>query len=220
MNELIYNAKNLSKSFGAISVLRDLNFAAARNKTHVIIGRSGTGKSTLLSLLAGLDRPTSGTIEFDGAALETRCNEELAQLRRQKIGIIFQSFNLLPSWTAVENVEAVLMHSDIAPDARRKKAVALLSELGLGERLNNLPAELSVGQQQRVAVARTLVNDPKVILADEPTGDVDPELGLEVIKRLVACVKNNGTTLIIATHGLFPLEYADKVWELKDGKLQ
>ncbi|MCX6995519.1 MAG: ABC transporter ATP-binding protein [Kiritimatiellaeota bacterium] len=223
MSELLFNVKNLCKSFHlhgrVIPVLKGLNLAAEARQTHVIIGRSGTGKSTLLGLLAGLDRPTSGTIELEGAALETRSNEALAMLRRQKIGIIFQSFNLLPSWTAVENVEAVVMHSKTSPAERRKKAVALLEELGLGDRLHNLPVELSVGQQQRVAVARTLVNEPRIILADEPTGDVDPELGLEIIQRLVAPVRATGATLIIATHGSFPLEYADHVWELKDGVL-
>ena len=137
---------------------------AEPHKTHVIIGRSGSGKSTLLGLLAGLDRPTSGTIELEGAAMETLCpTRSWPCCDGKKIGIIFQSFNLLPSWTAVENVEAVLMHSNTSSKERRKKAVALLEELGLGDRLHNLPAELSVGQQQRVAVARTLANDPQII---------------------------------------------------------
>lgn len=219
----ILTGTGLTKSYPLrgreIRVLTDVSFVFPRGSTIAVSGRSGAGKSTLLSLLAGLDRPTSGSIRFEGTALETLSVEELALLRRNRIGIIFQNFNLLPTWTAVENVEAVLMHTGIAPEVRREKAVKLLESLGLGERLDNLPSELSVGQQQRVAVARTLANDPSVILADEPTGDVDHETADEILSSLFRRVKTDGATLIVATHGAFPIERADLVYRLADGIL-
>ncbi|MBI3040032.1 ATP-binding cassette domain-containing protein, partial [bacterium] len=137
----------------------------------------------------------------------------------KKIGIIFQNFNLLTSWTAFENVDAVLMHQGLKKSDRREKVEKLLTDLGLGNRMNNLPSELSIGQQQRVAIARTLANEPSLILADEPTGDVDPETAEEIISHLMRPVKQNNTTLVVATHGSFPGKYADKTFVLKDGKL-
>jgi putative ABC transport system ATP-binding protein len=219
----ILEGREVQKSFSLhgkeIPVLKNIQFSFAPGKVYVIIGRSGAGKSTLLSLLGGLDRQTSGSILFEGKALETLSNEELAQLRQQKIGIIFQSFNLLSSWTAAENVEAVLMHTGMDPVVRRQKVEGLLRELGLGDRFENLPAELSVGQQQRVAVARTLANEPMLILADEPTGDVDPETGREILEKVLAPVKSRGATVVVTTHGTFPLNLADQVLTLKDGVL-
>lgn len=219
----IIEGKDVKKSFflnnKEIKIFDHVQFSFARGKVYVITGRSGTGKSTLLSLLGGLDRQTAGSILFEGKALETLSNEELALLRQQKIGIIFQNFNLLTSWTAAENVEAVLMHTGMDPVVRREKVAGLLNELGLGDRLDNLPAELSIGQQQRVAIARTLANEPSLILADEPTGDVDPETGDEIIEKIMMPVKNRGATLIVTTHGTFPTNLADQVFQLKDGVL-
>lgn len=213
----------LKKSFflggKEIPVFSEIEFSFEKGKVIVIVGRSGVGKSTLLGILGGLDRQSSGSVTFENKSLEKMTNEELAILRREKIGIIFQNFNLLTSWTAAENVEAVLMHTGIDPAERRKKVEVLLTELGLGDRLENLPSELSVGQQQRVAIARTLANEPTLILADEPTGDVDPETAEEIIEMLLKPVKERGVTLIVATHGTFPLNRADKVFELKDRKL-
>ena len=184
-----------------------------------ITGRSGEGKSVLLWLLSGLDRPDSGQVVFMGRSLDGLSNRELARLRGDEIGIIFQNFNLVASWTAVENVESAMRHNGMNPQERRQKAVAALAELGLGERLDNLPAELSIGQQQRVAIARTLVNDPTLILADEPTGDVDPETAREIIDLLLAPVKEKGATLIVATHGNLPLDEAHRMLVLKEGRL-
>ncbi|MBF0544050.1 MAG: ABC transporter ATP-binding protein [Candidatus Riflebacteria bacterium] len=222
--KIFLEGKDLKKSFflkgKEIKVFDRVNFSFENGKVIVIQGRSGVGKSTLLSLLGGLDRPTEGSISFEGTPFENCSNEELALLRRRKIGIIFQNFNLLSSWTAAENVEAVLMHSGVSESVRRQKVEALLSELGLADRLDNLPSELSVGQQQRVAIARTLANDPVLILADEPTGDVDPETAKEIIEKLLVLVKNKGTTLIVATHGNFSESWADQIYQMKDGGLE
>lgn len=221
----ILEARGLEKVFparsgGKITALAGLELSVPAGRVTVIGGRSGAGKSTLLSLLAGLDRPTAGSVLFFGQALERLDNSELARLRREKIGMIFQNFQLLPSWTAAENVEAVLMHSGLSHSERMSRVEAILKELGLAERLGNLPGELSVGQQQRVALARTLVNDPVLILADEPTGNVDPQTAEEMLDLLMARVRGRGTTLVVATHGAFPGGLADHSWWLADGRLQ
>ncbi len=218
----ILNCNNVTKSYASrkgqeIPILRDINLTVTAGEILIITGRSGCGKSTLLSLLAGLDRPTSGVINFDGEELQTLNNEKLADLRRNKIGIIFQNFNLLPSWTAFENIEAALLHTDMLSAERVEKVTSLLDQLGLTAQSENLPAEMSMGQQQRVAIARTLVHTPTLILADEPTGDVDPETAQEIINLLLLPVRQHGATLIITTHGNFPLDIADRVVVLSDG---
>lgn len=203
-----------------VSVLRGINLSVGRGEIVVITGKSGAGKSTLLGLLAGLDRPDSGKIFFGGQELGALSNEKLASLRRTAMSVIFQSFNLLPSWTALENVEAALFHTGLSKKRRREKAMECLKQLGLGGVAFHLPAEMSVGQQQRVAVARTLVNEPALVLADEPTGDVDPETGREIVDLLIAAVREKGTTLLVATHGGFPLDVAaGRTLVLKDGVL-
>jgi len=202
-----------------ISVLRGINLSVGRGEIVVITGKSGTGKSTLLGLLAGLDRPDAGKILFEGKELGALSHEDLATLRRTKMSIIFQSFNLLPSWTALENVEAALFHTGRTKERRQEKAMECLKQLGLGAVALHLPAEMSVGQQQRVAVARTLVNEPALIFADEPSGDVDPETGKEIVGLLLSAVREKGATLLVATHGGFPLEVAGRVFVLKDGVL-
>jgi putative ABC transport system ATP-binding protein len=223
MDNKLLECRNLAKTFRVrgreIVVLSGVEFAVKPGEIITITGRSGEGKSVLLWLLSGLDRPDSGQVVFKGRSLAGFSNRELARLRRDEIGIIFQNFNLVASWTAVENVESAMRHNGMSPQERRRKAVAALAELGLGDRLDNLPAELSIGQQQRVAIARTLANDPKLILADEPTGDVDPETAREIIDLLLAPVKEKGATLVVATHGNFPLDEAHRVLVLKNGSL-
>ena len=223
MNNTLLKCRNLHKDFTVrgkrIAVLKGVDLSVARGEVVAISGRSGAGKSVLLWLLSGLDRPTSGEVIFEGHSLGNLSNIELAQLRRDRVGIIFQNFNLIASWTALENVEAALHPNERAEEARQQKAISILSDLGLGDRMDNLPAELSIGEQQRVAVARTLANDPILILADEPTGDVDPETAQEIIEMLTAPVKERGATLIVATHGNFPLDAADRVLMLRDGEL-
>ncbi|MBI3946531.1 MAG: ATP-binding cassette domain-containing protein [Armatimonadetes bacterium] len=202
-----------------VCVLGSVDLAVRAGEVVVIRGRSGAGKSTLLGLLGGLERPTSGSVLLGSERLEALSASALASLRRRRIGIIFQSHNLLPSWTARENVEAALMHAGVPAGARRARAAGLLKALGLEDRLGYLPAELSVGQQQRVAIARALVNEPSVILADEPTGDVDPETAAEIVSLLTAPVHERGVALVVATHGAFPLDGADRVCHLEGGRL-
>ena len=202
-----------------IRVLDGVSLSVPRGEIVAVSGRTGAGKSTLLMLLGGLDRPTSGTVALSGRNMEALSNEELAQLRRTQIGIVFQSHNLLPSWTALENVGAALLHTGMPAARRRERVKALLSELGLGGRMDNLPAELSMGQQQLVAIARALANEPELLLADEPTGDVDPESAQEIIRLLASPVRERGAALVIATHGVFPLNVADRVLHLRGGAL-
>lgn len=170
-------------------------------------------------LLAGLDRPDTGDVLFKGQPFGRMSNGRLAALRAGHIGLIFQNFNLVTSWTALENIAAPLELKGLEPSEVRARSVALLSTLGLEDRLDNLPAELSVGQQQRVAVARTLITKPSLILADEPTGDVDPETATEIAHLLFAEVKERGATLIVATHGHFPCQGVNRVLSLKNGQL-
>ena len=222
MTELL-KVENLARTYmtrgNETKVFSNVSFSVSPGELLLINGRSGTGKSTLLGLLGGLDRPTTGKILFQEREITAMSLSELAELRALSIGMIFQSFNLIPTWTALENVEAVLMHRGIDPEARRTRSVRILEDLGLANRLNNLPAELSVGQQQRVAVARTMVNDPLLILADEPTGDVDPETAAEINNLLLPRVKSGQVAMIVASHGLFDQTLASRVACLKDGSL-
>jgi putative ABC transport system ATP-binding protein len=223
MTTPLLESRNIFKSFKlknySISVLRGVNLQVSRGEVITIKGRSGEGKSVLLWLLGGLDRPDEGEIFFDSTSFNSLSNGQIASLRSRHMGIIFQNFNLVPSWTALENVEAALIEGIIESGERKAKAKSILVSLGLGERLENLPGELSVGQQQRVAVARTLVNNPSLILADEPTGDVDNETAKEIMDLLFEPVRKNGTTLIIATHGNFSSKQVDRVLHLKNGQL-
>ena len=222
-SEEVVGCEGLTMVFGGrgrtIRVLDGVDLSVSQGEVVVISGRVGSGKSTLLSLLAGLERPTSGCVRVEGRPLEGLSSAQLARLRRERIGIVFQSFNLLPAWTARENVEAALVHTVADPRARSERAGILLAALGLADRLHHLPAELSVGQQQGVAIARALAGDPAVVLADEPTGDVDPETAEEIVAHLTRPVREKGVTLIVATHGSFPAEQAYRVLRLEAGRL-
>lgn len=210
--------KNFPARNGEITVLEDINFEVEQGEVVLIRGRSGAGKSTLLNIICGLEKASSGQVVFNGNDITKMSLSKLAELRATEIGMIFQSFNLIPTWTALENVESVLMHRGMSKNEREEKAKKILKELGLQDRYENLPAELSVGQQQRVAIARTLVNSPKLILADEPTGDVDQETASEIMEMLINRVKQDKVAMIIVSHGVFDDKYADKILYLKDGK--
>lgn len=214
----------LRKSFTVrgqpLHVLKDISFSAAPGETVVISGRSGQGKSVLLWLLSGIDRPDAGEIIFDGERLDALPPHALASLRRERIGLIFQNFNLIESWTALENVQAALLNSSRPPREQRDASAALLARLDLSDRLDNLPCQLSVGQQQRVAVARALVTSPSLLLADEPSGDVDPETAEHVLALLSAYVTDRQATMVVATHGTYTPRAADRVFRLADGTLR
>jgi len=220
----LIETKNLEKVYfrknaAPIKALDGINFKVFQGEFLAIIGRSGSGKTTLLNLLGALDRPTSGEIEFEGKILSNFSNRDLAILRREKIGFIFQSFNLLLSLTVVENVELALVHSQMSKDQIRRKVTALLDLLELNEMSNRLPLELSVGQQQKVAIARAIVKEPTLILADEPTGEMDPITSREILKKLIELNRKSKITLIVASHGTFMHSEADRTLFIKAGTI-
>lgn len=184
-----------------------------------IIGPSGSGKSTLLYMLGGLDQPTSGSIWVEGENISELDEDGLAKFRQQKIGFIFQSFNLIPTMTAVQNVEFPLIFARVEPKERFRRAKRLLDLVGLGDRLDHKPTELSGGQQQRVAIARALVNDPPIVLADEPTGNLDTRSGGEVINILQRLNGEEGRTIIMVTHDQSLLSVTTKQIRIRDGRI-
>lgn len=184
-----------------------------------IIGPSGSGKSTLLYLLGGLDRPTSGDIWVDGQNIASLDEDQLARYRQKRAGFVFQSFNLIPSMTALENVEFPLLFTGVAPQERRERAGRLLVQVGLGDRLHHRPTELSGGQQQRVSIARSLVNDPAIILADEPTGNLDTKSGGDVMAMLTQLNQEQGRTVIMVTHDQSLLNVTTRAIYLLDGRI-
>jgi ABC-type lipoprotein export system ATPase subunit len=224
MADTILSCSHITRRFTSrgrtTDVLHNVSLAVSKGQIVVIGGRSGTGKSTLLQILAGLDRPTAGRVEIAGQSIENLRVGELAVLRRQRIGFIFQNFNLIPSWTAGQNVEAALIHAPMTRPQRNRKVREMIERLELGDRIDHLPSELSVGQQQRVAIARALVHGPAIVFADEPTGDVDPETAKAILDCLVGLVRANGTSLIVCTHGEFSTETADQTYFLQDGNIQ
>lgn len=222
-NNVVLECENLKKTFaspsGTVDVLNGVNLTVKTGEIVIIHGKSGAGKSTLLQILAGLDRPNAGTVAFCGINLESMSNCELSRMRQKNIGIIFQHSNLLPRWTAIENVEAAIYHKRLARKTRRELAMGLLCNLGLGDRWRHMPSELSAGEQQRVAIARALINEPKIILADEPTGDVDPQTAAKIANLLAQCVRMKETSLLLVTHGAFPCAVADRRFILANGVL-
>lgn len=215
--------KHLVKSFSCrgekIEVLKDIQLEVEPQQIVIISGRSGEGKSSLLWLLAGIDSPDAGDILFEGQNLNSLSPAKKTKLRQKNIGLVFQNFNLIPSWTALENVVSVLIDSPVKPQDRYIKAKELLNHMDMAKQLNNFPSELSIGQQQRVALARALINDPILILADEPTGNVDDETASYLIDILHDHVDRKKASLIIATHGSYHGTRHDKYFTLKDGIL-
>lgn len=200
-----------------IDILRNVDLRIARGERVAIAGPSGSGKTTLLLLLAGLERPISGSVTFDGMALENLDQDQLADLRRDHVGIVFQSFHLVPSLNALDNVALPLEiagHRDA-----RVRARAMLEKVGLGGRLSHYPGQLSGGEQQRVAISRALVHAPKLVLADEPTGNLDDHTGEAVGKLLFELNRESGTTLMLVTHDMDFAARCDRVLRLHDGTL-
>lgn len=203
-----------------VEALRGVNFEIRRGEYISIMGPSGSGKSTLFNMIGGLDKPTEGRVYIDEVDIAQLDAYELAWLRCRKIGYIFQSFNLIPVMTALENVSLPMIFAGMTADESRQKSIELLSIVGLGDRVQHKPLELSGGQQQRVAIARSLANDPAIVLADEPTGNLDTKTGLEIIALLKRMNEENGVTIITATHDTKMLDVSDRIFHMADGKVQ
>jgi putative ABC transport system ATP-binding protein len=203
-----------------INALDGVNLEIGRGEYVSIVGPSGSGKTTLFNLIGGLDRPTRGVVYIDGVDISKLDAYELAWLRCRKIGYIFQTFNLIPVLTATENVALPTVFAGVPRDEGLKKAEKILASVGLRERLHHKPGELSAGQQQRVAIARAMANDPAIILADEPTGNLDLNTGMEIIDLLHGLNKSRGMTLIAATHDLKMIKASDRIVWMRDGKIE
>ncbi len=184
-----------------------------------IVGRSGSGKSTLLNMLAGLEKPTRGAIQIAGQRLDKMNESQLVRFRLEHVGFIFQQFNLFPALTALENVTMPLVYRGVAPKERKKKALTMLKQLGLGSHIRHKPTQMSGGQQQRVGIARALVASPQIVFADEPTGNLDSRTSDEILSLIKEIAKQNGATLIMVTHDNTIAERADRVVRLLDGKV-
>jgi putative ABC transport system ATP-binding protein len=204
---------------GTVHAVAGIDLSIERSHLVAVRGRSGSGKTTLLSLIGTLDRPTSGSVVVDGMPVSEMPESKLVGFRRRKIGFIFQAFGLLPILSAAENVEVPLRLVGTDPSAREGRVSELLEHVGLGDRMNHRPHELSGGEQQRVAIARALANRPDLLLADEPTGQLDSQTGHAIMTLLRGLVRSEGVTAVVATHDPAMLDVADRVIELRDGRV-
>jgi putative ABC transport system ATP-binding protein len=221
---VVVSAQHLTKTYQlgehAVHALRDVSFEIKRGEFVAIMGPSGSGKSTLMNMIGALDTPTSGELAIDGAAIASLDRDALAELRNRTIGFVFQQFNLLPRTKAIENVKLPLVYSRNAEKIARADALATqcLKDVGLGDRMDHIPSQLSGGQQQRVAIARALVNSPSLILADEPTGALDSETSLEILK-LFERLTEQGMTVVIVTHEPEVAAHAKRLLRVRDGRI-
>ncbi len=217
-SRVIYRHYTMGAS--VIRAVDGITFAARGGEFIALLGISGSGKSSLLNLIAGLDRPTSGDVEVDGRSLAELSSEELARYRRQSVGIVFQAFNLVPGMTVAENVELPLRLAETDRRERLTRVRETLDQVGLSQRLTHRPGELSGGEQQRVALARALVNSPRILLADEPTGNLDSKTGMEIMELIGDCNRRLGMTVLLVTHERALAErHAGRLLFLADGKL-
>ncbi len=221
--EPIIKAENIIKKYRlgnqVVSVLNGIDLKIYPGEILVILGTSGSGKTTFLNLAAGLERPTRGNIVIEGNNLNKISEKNMAAFRRKYIGFVFQLYNLLPSLTALENVVLPLVFEGIPSREREKRGRDLLKQMGLGDRLRHKPGELSGGQRQRVSIARALINNPRIIFADEPTGNLDSKTTEEILKLLTATVREKGQTLLMVTHDTEVAGYGDRIVEMVDGKI-
>jgi len=217
----LFELQNVSRTFGKapneVRAVDDVTIEIGSGEFVCLIGPSGSGKSTLLQLLGGMDRPTTGVVSFEGKDLGKMSDRDLANARLKTFGFVFQQFNLIPTLTAAQNIEAALAPTGIKTDERRRVAQERLEEVGLGDRGSHLPSQLSGGEQQRVAIARSLANDPRVILADEPTGNLDTRTGKEVIELLEWLSGEHAATLVVATHDRALAKASSRVVHIEDG---
>jgi putative ABC transport system ATP-binding protein len=222
--ETLLKTKDLSKNYyrGDIRVdaLKSINVEINKGELTFIVGPSGSGKSTLLQIIGGLDSPNSGSIDINGKDLKNLSETDLSRFRRRNLGFVFQFFNLLNNLTALENVGLPLILDGVPWNDIEKRATDLLTELGLGDRLDHYPYQLSGGQMQRVAIGRSLISDPEMILADEPTGNLDSKSALEIMDLFKRLVKEKGQTIVMVTHSQELIKYADRVLYFKDGEIE
>ena len=219
MYKLTNVVKDYPKGRDVVHALRGVNVEIADAEWLSIQGPTGHGKSTLLQILGGLDRPSAGIVDFDGRDLARLREAEVTRVRAASIGFVFQTFNLIPTLSAQENVEAALVPLHVSAAARRERAAVALDSVGLGDRLRHVPGELSGGQQQRVAIARALVKEPKVLLADEPTGNLDEDTRDEIIGLLEVMWRERGLTMVVVTHDSTIARRAQRIGVMKNGRL-
>jgi putative ABC transport system ATP-binding protein len=219
----LYELHGVSKTFrqGSLEVhaVSDVHLSIGEREFLVVAGPSGSGKTTLLQLLGALDRPTTGTVRFEDEDLAALGDGELARLRLEEFGFVFQQFNLIPTLTAAQNVEVALAPRGLAGGERAARALRLLDSVGLARRAEHLPAQLSGGEQQRVAIARALANEPRVLLADEPTGNLDSDTGAEIVELLRSLSRDRGLTVVVVTHDPSIAARAPRVVRMRDGRI-
>ncbi|MEU0211777.1 ABC transporter ATP-binding protein [Streptomyces canus] len=223
VTETMVRVEDIHRSFGegaaAVHALRGVSFEVPRGELVALKGRSGSGKTTLLNIVGGLDRPDRGRVELDGVDIAGLDEDGLLALRRDRIGFVFQSFGLIPILTAAENIGVPMRLRRVDARAREERVELLMALVGLAEHAKQRPGELSGGQQQRVAIARALANNPSLLVADEPTGQLDAETGHAVMELLRAVVRSENVTALVATHDATLLDLADRVLELGDGEI-
>jgi putative ABC transport system ATP-binding protein len=221
----VISLRDVSKTYemgeSTVQALRSVSLGVQQGEFVTVIGPSGSGKSTLMHILGCLDRPTSGQFLFNGRDVSSLPRDELASLRNKQIGFVFQGFNLLPRTTALENVEVPLLyaHPVVPASERRKRALAALTTMGLEDRAQHHPSQLSGGQQQRVAIARALVNEPSLVLADEPTGNLDTRTSVEVMSLLQELRDKSGITVVLITHDMDVARYGTRIVSIRDGRI-
>lgn len=223
MQEII-ELKNLKKAFKigkeSLLVLKGIDLALYKEQAICIVGPSGSGKSTLLNMMAGLEKPTSGEIIVGGIHIENLNEDDLTKFRQLNVGFVFQSYNLIPTLTALENVGLGLIFKGIPKKERDERSAYLLEKVGLKDRMKHKPSEMSGGQQQRVSIARAFVNKPKIVFADEPTGNLDTKTSVEIMELMTTMTKKDKQTLIIVTHDLETAVYSDRIVHVRDGLIE
>jgi putative ABC transport system ATP-binding protein len=215
----ILSGTGLSKKYGDLEVVKGVSLTVNEGEFVCLVGKSGCGKTTLLSLLSGLEKPTQGKVNLDGREITNSSEDELALFRRKNVGFIFQSFNLIPTLSAWENVALPLFPLKMTNEERRKRATELLDKMELGQRIGHLPSALSGGEKQRVAIARALVNNPKIIFADEPTGNLDSSTGESIMGILNKLHKEEGVAILMVTHEDELAKTANRLIRMKDGEI-
>jgi len=218
-NGAILSGKSLSKKYGDLKVVRDVSLSVNAGEFVCLVGKSGCGKTTLLSLLSGLERPTTGLVMLDGKDITSATEDELALFRRQNVGFVFQSFNLIPTLSAWENVALPLFPVKMNEDERKRRALELLDKMELGPRTEHLPSALSGGEKQRVAIARALINRPKILFADEPIGNLDSATGDAIMEILNRLHREEGVAILMVTHEAELAKTADRLVRMHDGEV-